>query len=239
MARSMSTSRRAFLMLTGLAGVGAVAGYLFVWPRRAGIYRRLFQPTITLVNGTLGNHETPYLHALVESLYPPRDPATRAELHRTVAHWVRVRTEEDGLLRLYQSALDAVRAATEEAGYQQPFHALPPEHRVAVLRSILPGPEEHLADRHFLHRLRSQLDAFRDRERRFVVEQIRNDLIKGIFSSPLGWSLVGYNNWPGIAGEPTAYSRPPPDPLQAPAMSPTGRDGKMVLNRAGASGHGG
>jgi hypothetical protein len=41
---------------------------------------------------------------------------------------------------------------------------------------------------------------------RYLIE----DLALGIYSSALGWSVVGYDTWPGVPSGPLGYTRPPP-----------------------------
>jgi hypothetical protein len=181
-------SRRRFLKImiagTAIFAGTAATGRFWAWPLLINIYDRYLKPDLDDASGSLTEEELQHILALAEVLYPAQEKEERDTLHGVVKGWVSARTELDGHLGAYRSGVVQLRQVIEESGYQQPFYGLPLKDRDRILNSISPYGKPI---------------------QQFVVK----DLLTGIYSSTLGWSLVGYFTWPGVAGPPHEYTKPP------------------------------
>ncbi len=201
----MAVSRR--VVLKGLAGGGAIlAGSLWAArsPRVRGFvrgdspeYLDRRSPT-----GTLSEGELTTVIALAEVLLPAD------ESPGATADWVRshvdARTNRaPGFLAAYREAAQLLDAWSVVGGGTA-FAALAPAAREAVLlRELGPeGPDSHGTAQ---LGLRSAQTVSKARVWQHVVQ----DLIVAFFRSPAGWAVVGYTNFPGVPGEPLAYTVPP------------------------------
>ncbi len=207
-------SRRMMLAALAAGAAGAVIGYQAVWPRREGMARRLLFPAYDRLYGVSVEHGTGVLPpeamatvlALAELLYPPADPDQRQELHRIVRRWAAARTAEDGLLPLYVQASEQLDLRARETGDAASFPELPPDRQLALI-SRLGDPSR---DRYHAMRPAGAWQRFRQREARHLLFTLREDLIAAIFTSLLGWKLVGNTDtWPGMPGDPAAAALPP------------------------------
>lgn len=215
MAKSNLIARRRFLIALGFSGLGAAIGATLLWQGREGIthqmlrpaYDRFLAPNYEPLHGELPNDAWPALHALAESIYPPADEAERDELKRVIARWTRDRTEADGMLALYVEGIAALSDLGRRSGHTAPFAELTATDRLKVL-ATLEAPE--IEGPGGLVRVRAEAYRFRLRRERFLVYGLRDDLIDAIFSTRLGWHLVGNTStWPGVPGEQTAVTHAP------------------------------
>lgn len=204
-----SLSRRKFMVLMGLAGLGIASGPIVLWPKRRAIYNRLFRPEYEITNAALPEDSLNEIQALGDLIYAPSNDEQAGQLHEIVSRWVRERTEIDGLHDLYQAGLEQLRETVSSEGYQQPFHLLSAAEQMDIMRSLGLAPEDTNSVKGPLIRWLGHIDRFRQREARYFIQHMKNDLVRGIFSSQLGWQRIGYTTWPGIPGERWEYTRVP------------------------------
>ena len=212
-------SRRTFLVALGLTGATAAGAAYYL---RDDVTSRLLRPAYERAlapedfeseTGELSDDALDDILALSESIYPPGDDDERSELREIVAQWVQARTTLDQEFDLYRRGSQVIGEITREAGYPEPFAALSPPDRLTALRILeTPQPESENGE-DTPARWRLMLHHFRLRDARHVMLHLRNDLITGIFSSRLGWSLVGNSStWPGVPGDLHAATTPPRAP---------------------------
>jgi hypothetical protein len=210
-------TRRGFIKIAGLAllflGILAAIGRAAVWPRRGTIFQALFRPPLEGQYGALTEEEFRQLEAFAEIIFPATGDPEPRELHAVVRRWVDDGARQYGLLALYRHGVRALASATHERGFDGPFHALPVGDRRAAAAALmdeepdLPPAAEPLSQ--LLHFLDRVLNAPEERRRHYA-RSLRADLTRGIFSSHLGWTLVGYDSWPGVPSAHLWYTLPPP-----------------------------
>ncbi|NIR50057.1 hypothetical protein GWO43_16255, partial [candidate division KSB1 bacterium] len=132
----------------------------------------------------------------------------QSQLKREVGYWVSARAREDGYLAVYREGVQLLKRATAASGAAATFPQLSLPDRDKILRSLVPfgtSSAEWGQIQHPLDLARSFFQRDRLRFRKFVVE----DLLKGIYSSAVGWRLVKYDTWPGVPATDYDYTRPP------------------------------
>ena len=193
-------TRRRFLALLALVAGGTAAVALVPWRRLGGRGRALLS------------------HALRPALDPtvPTGRLAEAEL-ATLASFAEVLVAGEALTA---EALHPVRTALEEAAAERPgFRALCAE-TCRLLDALAPGgfAAAPVATRVRLvaaARLgefpvgRVELLRWWQRDAHAVRDLLVPDLVGAYYDSPAGWGEVGYRAWPGVCGDPRAYTRPP------------------------------
>jgi hypothetical protein len=192
--------------------------------RQSSFYRTRFRPPlIGRRRGPLAEDQARSVFALAEVIYDAPDEEGRNLLHDSVREWIEARTIKDGFLDLYQNGTRALSELTRSLGYDRSFASL----SLADRRQVCESPE--WTRWHSLHRAgpRSQIarrirllleGLLRHRKNRnaFYLHGLRQDLVQGIFSSPLGWTVVGYRSWPFQPGSPHEYTEAPPSGVKLP-----------------------
>jgi hypothetical protein len=152
----------------------------------------------------LNEEELRHVMALAEVIYPPSDDEQKALLQDVVARWVTGRTAEDGYWPVYRNGVDTLRRAARDLEYERPYYDLSLAERDRVVRRLsdrTPGyPVTNLRQ---AMRVLLRPDDWRFRH------ALMEDLTRGIYSAALGWAVVGYVTWPGVASPPLEYTRPP------------------------------
>lgn len=217
--KAKRVSRRFFLKVAAalavVIGFLAVIGRVHVWPRRREIYRAVVRPSAKESYGNLTTEEFEYILALGTILYPVSNDDEEGEIREVIREWSVVRTGVDGALGKYREGIASLAWATREAGREEPFYALPPQERLEVLGLIDPPSDNRPrgSDASPAQQVRypfGRLLDYRTFRRRIFLSDLRDELISGIYSSHLGWALVGYETWPGVSGDPAGHSLPPP-----------------------------
>jgi hypothetical protein len=180
------------------------------------IYNRYFRaPLIGNHYGSLSRSEIHYVTAIAEVFYPVSTDLEKKQLHETMYKWAEDRTEKDGYFKVYREGIATVEMITREKGYKKAFYELPLKEREQIIddKRYLhpniydkPGIREPFKIANFM--LNSIMNQ-KDNHRVFFFGKMRADIIKGVFSSSLGWEVVGVHPPPGAARDPLAYTRPP------------------------------
>ena len=184
--------------------------------KEASLIKKYFRsPEIGNTCGLLSQDELKYIIALSEVIYDTSTMLERKRLHTTVQNWTKDRTEKDGYLMVFQQGIKFIKYQTERSGFNELFYDLSIVERTEILDKPeymrldmykSPGFHNPFTVSKFV--LRRIFNHKQDRNH-FFFETLREDLIKGIFNSELGWTLVGYNSWPGVSGEYLAYTKDP------------------------------
>jgi hypothetical protein len=204
--------RRPFLKLLGGAAFVAAGGVggLVAWRQRRYLYRKYVRHVPDRATGALTDDELRHVLALAEVVFPPADDRQNTLLQDIVARWATARTEQDGRLPVYRGGVEALQRATgDDPNLEQSYCELSQAKRDSVVRHVMLLSEND--PRGFDGRGSTLGNAAlfwnRDYWRlRYLIE----DLALGIYSSALGWSVVGYDTWPGVPSGPLGYTRPPP-----------------------------
>jgi len=154
--------------------------------------------------GLLEADEMATITRLAEVLVPP-DTTPGAS-----AGWVREHVDQTtgsrpGYLREYRAAaglLDEAAAALQPSVTH--FHLLAVAAADQVLRGMFGRRRNASPWRSRMERLTA---SGRRRERcwNFVI----HDLLQGFYRTSSGWAVVGYDSYPGVPGDPRAYTSPP------------------------------
>ncbi|MCP1675786.1 hypothetical protein J2T57_002941 [Natronocella acetinitrilica] len=207
-----SRRRRRILLGLGVTAVAMTAGGQALLSRRNVLIERYARPAYDQYlgfapeqrSGPLAGEAVSEVQALAEVIYPPAGAEEQQELQRVVSQWMRARTELDGQLPLYQQGARLLTGMARQSANSDTFAALDQSTRIALLASLEP-PETDSPNS-----LRSHWFRFRRRESRFYIYGLRDELIDAIFTSRLGWQIVGNTHtWPGAPGDPAAVALPP------------------------------
>ncbi len=200
--------RRAFLRLAlvlGAAGAAAVAGLRLRRVEPLAGVRRWLAPRLdgAAPTGVLAADEMRTIVALGRVLIPDDEtPGARATW---VERYVNERTaRHPGYLPEYKAAVALLDAAAAQVAPSRPrFHQLTLEQGGEVMEDLF--GRRGSASR-WWRRVERILPAGQRKQRcwSFVIE----DLLSGFYSTPAGWAVVGYDNYPGVPGDPRAYTRP-------------------------------
>jgi len=162
--------------------------------------------------GSLSDEEIRYFYSFSEVIYPVSDRNERRNLYKIIHQWIKKRTEEDGYFREYKKCISIIKDKNKKSNTN--FFDLPKIEIIELLDDLydesdryeIPG-NRNLA---IMFRFTVHFMIHQKKYRKyFILETVRKDLIKGIFSSQLGWSLVGYDSMPGVKGKYMDYTKPP------------------------------
>jgi len=208
-------SRRFFLKMIGVISAFTVGAAVFtrsvLWPKRKEIYEEYVSVNTQEKFGSLSDYELEYLYAFSELLFPPSGEKQKNVLYGVVRRWVNDRTKLDGYLTHYKNGVTAINIISKSKGYGTPFSEMKFTDRFEIMNSI--SAKRPTSNDHPVEVVRYMLNSIFNRNiyrNIYYLNFLRKDLIKGIYSSQLGWQLVGYDTWPGIAGDPLEYTTAPP-----------------------------
>lgn len=193
----------------GLALLGAAAAAAAALSSRTNRYRFktflresvLHEPQLDgSPVGALNEGEMATLVALAEVALPSESGIDTAGFARH--HFHRRAASEAGFLSEYRSTVVLLDGEAQQRGADG-FAAASPEARQAVLESLLWSHPNTNVVAGYLEQAFSSPQALA--MRRFVL----SDLLAAFFASPDGWSLLGYQHFPGVpAVDPLDYVRP-------------------------------
>jgi hypothetical protein len=162
--------------------------------------------------GTLNAEQMRYIDTFSQFIYPPSDEKEKMQLSKVILKWTKERTEIDGYFEEYDEFINIIKVKTKRNNNKF-YDSSPPEltkllDDLYCKTNIYNFPisrNPKILFRFIIYFMFNRKKCYH----RFILETVRKDLIKGIFSSELGWTLVGYKSWPGIGGEYTDYTEPP------------------------------
>lgn len=210
----MSVQMRRRLLLFGSGMAFCISGLGLAWWKREGIERRLVTPALdnwlgphlSRRNAPLSGTELQTVLALADCVYPCRSDAQLRELRSVVTRWSQERTMDDELHPLYAAAARALNDLAIAGDVSADFAALPLRDRLLLLI----GLDRESGSGGLLAAPARAFRRLQRRETRVLTSMLRRDLIKGIYSSHLGWQLTGNRHtWPGVPGDPAMAARPP------------------------------
>lgn len=156
-----------------------------------------------------------YITAIAEVFYPVTTDHEKKELHETIYKWAEDRTQKDGYFEVYREGIATIEVISRHKGHEKSFYELPLKKRQQIIDdkdylhpTIYDKPSVKRPFKVAQFMLNSVMNEKSNRQV-FFLGKMRADIIKGIFSSPLGWNIVGVHPPPGAARDPLAYTRPP------------------------------
>lgn len=181
------------------------------------VYKRFFKkPETGKSFGSLTESQLRYIQSLSEAIYEPSDPTQREDLYKIVMNYIHSRTLKDGFWNAYKEGIEALKTLTKQSGYSHPFYELSMEERKKIILKInsvnldIYQILQFRKDPLIFFNLFIKGIIYRKYYRgSFFLIFIKKDLYHAIFTSHLGWSLVGYTTWPGIEINPLAFTKMP------------------------------
>jgi hypothetical protein len=210
----MKTSSRSLLIMMKIQALRRIINAL----KESAIYKRYFRaPQIGNHFGSLSKSEMHYVTAIAEVFYPASTDLEKKELYKTVREWTANRTEKDGYFEVYREGIATIRMITKSHGHNTVFFDLPIKKREQIIDDedyLCPNIYDKPSVKKPFEVLRFVINGVINQSinrQSFFFSKMRHDLIRGIFSSPLGWEIVGVHPPPGTARDPLAYTKPPKD----------------------------
>lgn len=180
------------------------------------IYSRYFrEPKVTNNFGLLSEDEMQYILAISDVIYFASNEAEAKQLHKIVREWTERSTKMFGKLEVYQQGIATLKMVSSNEGYNAPFYDLPALERQKVIDKVdclfsnmLDRPDFRNPFTILKFVLNSIIN-HRKKQQIYFLRMLKKDLVIGIFSSNLGWRVVGNHSKPGVAGNYQDYTEPP------------------------------
>ncbi len=163
--------------------------------------------------GTLGDEQMRFINAFSGAIYPPSDNKERMKLHKVVFKWTKERTETDGYFKEYDEFVDIIKAKTKNKHTNYKFYESSPDEIIKLFKDLYKK-----TDLYDIPRTRNPVKLLKfiihfmiNRKKYYqnsILKTVRKDLINGIYSSELGYSLVDFNSISGVRGKYSDYTEP-------------------------------
>jgi len=205
-------TRRGFLQFVV---IGGVAGFLALYNLRRWFWspgplpKKYTNPKLDVHSprGRLSEEELKNMIALGEVLIPPDETPGADE--GWIRSYVNTKTENDpGYLREYQTATELLDQMAKELTMESKhFWELSTSSRDSLLI-------EHFSTNSLFRKILIRLHfiPLQGKSKLHLYNFVLRELIQDFYSSPAGWAVVGYTNYPGVPGNPREYTEAPKEP---------------------------